>query len=263
MTDRRLFPEATTAQPKDYAYRISGLVTEALLRRVVGEHVYGTVLDHVLKPREVTFVLHVKEYSGNVFVNSGRDDDLWTYLASCHGLIYLFDPFREHALAQLSANGTGDTNRKYLSRTLTYTQLRVPANRRPPGHRLPQHLAVCIAKSDHPQVVGELDSAGLISVDVKGLEGMPVVTDAQMAFEHLAETETVKMIQTYFVRRRTRYFATSSIGFFHGRDDRVDPKEYWNFQDSSDGQPERIRGPIRPINVLSPLLWIENRVRSQ
>ena len=26
---------------------------------------------------------------------------------------------------------------------------------------------------------------------------------------------------------------------------------------------ERIRGPIRPLNVLAPLLWIENRVRAE
>ena len=63
---------------------------------------------------------------------------------------------------------------------------------------------------------------------------------------------------------RIRYFVTSSIGFWHppgwnGDTSTFDPEFFANFNEIGDGK-KRIKGPIHPINVLEPLIFLQQRL---
>ena len=66
----------------------------------------------------------------------------------------------------------------------------------------------------------------------------------------------LESITRYFMPERVRYFVTSSIGFRLDRATRLfDEADFQNVDPRADGG-QRIRGPIYPINVVEPVLWI-------
>jgi hypothetical protein len=56
-----------------------------------------------------------------------------------------------------------------------------------------------------------------------------------------------------------RYFATSSVGFWIGPDGRFNVDDFQNIEYVNDEQ--RLRGGVRPVNVLEPLIAIERKIR--
>ena len=67
-------------------------------------------------------------------------------------------------------------------------------------------------------------------------------------------------INAYFDPTRVQYFAPSSIGF------RLNSNQVFDFRDFNNiqaiGQDITIRDRPRPINVLEPLIYLEQRIRS-
>lgn len=129
------------------------------------------------------------------------------------------------------------------------------------GWRLPHRLAVCVAKLDEPEVLAAARRAGLLTT-VAGPTGHPVPAvrpaDAERFFDHLCDNALDgggalirHAIKRYFRPERVRYFTTSSIGFYHdGR-----PDDLYNM--TTGGPGPLLRGNIRPVNVLEPLLWLQ------
>jgi hypothetical protein len=69
----------------------------------------------------------------------------------------------------------------------------------------------------------------------------------------------VQVVKNRFAPDRMAYFATSAIGFRPGPDGTVNLDDCSNVE--LDGEP-KIIGELRPMNVLEPLIWLEDRIRS-
>ncbi|MDX8051066.1 hypothetical protein SK571_16895 [Lentzea sp. BCCO 10_0798] len=196
------------------------------------------------------FSLTIMDAAGENFVSASPRSEMWPYLASCDGLVYFFDP--------LSPCAASD-------HTVLWTLDRLEAMcRHNPGtgdRRLPHKLAVCIAKADKPEIMAAARRHGLVKfvVDPTG-RPLPAVhpDDAERFFDLLCDSmangsgELIRhAIRRYFRPERVRYFATSSIGFYQDST----PDDLYNVV--RDGTSARLRGPIRPFNVLEPILWLQ------
>ncbi|HEX3924497.1 MAG TPA: hypothetical protein VHY31_19585 [Streptosporangiaceae bacterium] len=62
-------------------------------------------------------------------------------------------------------------------------------------------------------------------------------------------------LRNFFEEDRVQFFVTSAIGFRVDRTGRFDEEDFENVDERSGPSP-RIRGPIYPINVIEPLIWL-------
>jgi hypothetical protein len=217
--------------------------------------------------RAVRFTLEVQDLPGGYFRGDSppaawQDPErieMLDHLATCQGLVYLFDPVRE-----LQA---GDSFR-YLGDTLDHLVKRVHQRTGSPDPRLPHHLAVCVTKFDDPRIFEPAVGEGWITWDTDGT-GLPGVraerTEAFFAWlcdERAGGSARIirKLIRQYFHHSRVAYFVSSSIGFRVGAGGAVSPDDYSNVEVGPGGRP-RLRGDVRPINVLEPFIWLERSIR--
>ena len=188
-------------------------------------------------------------------------------LTRARGLIYLFDPIGE------KENRDSST---YMNRTVAELLRRFADGRRA-GLHLPHRVSVCVSKFDHPAIFQQARRMGLVNY---GKNGMPGVLDehAEQFFDALcsgdfwperdeqaqASAQFVRnQLRTVFNPRKIRYFVTSSIGFSRppGWDpsvSRFDPADFANFH-MRGGLPG-IKGPIHPVNVLEPLISLQQQL---
>ncbi|HEX8230991.1 MAG TPA: hypothetical protein VF826_17010 [Chloroflexia bacterium] len=182
-------------------------------------------------------------------MNTDYENNLWRFLAECDGIIYLYDPTIEQQ---------GMTNWEYLTMSLGYAALAVQRSQR--GNRLesgrmPQFLAVCMVKYDDPLIFKELLRENLIVVDATGKRAVPRVTDPRRAFDLKTDGLSGDLLRSYFIPERVRYFATSSIGFYTTDPQRIDLTDCYNV-DGMAPSGQAIRGPIHPVDVFAPLIWL-------
>ena len=172
------------------------------------------------------------------------------------GIILLFDPVHEIE--------SGDAFH-HMYGVLDALNQRM-RDRRLPGGRLPHYVAVCVTKFDEIKVLETAEQLRMIEYDADEYRFPRVPDDeAREFFEHLcgvsedSEARTMpSLLAQTFRPERTKYFVTSAIGFY------VDPRtgtfDRGNFQNHLPGQgdkePSRIRGPVHPINVVEPMLWL-------
>jgi energy-coupling factor transporter ATP-binding protein EcfA2 len=183
-----------------------------------------------------------------------RRNELIKQLADSRGILYMFDPIREFT--------HGDS----FQRTDSLLSELMGMVSQDPGFdgRLPHHLAVCVTKLDDPRVFKTAqDLHMLVSDDNKW--GFPRVhqTDAQDLFQALGgisksgNGDTLpRLLERYFDIRRISYYVTSAVGFMvNKRTRRFDPRDTENVYRTADGE-RLVRGPVHPINVVEPVLWI-------
>ncbi|HLK72997.1 MAG TPA: hypothetical protein VKU77_05040, partial [Streptosporangiaceae bacterium] len=195
-------------------------------------------------------------------------DEALTHLYQARGLIYLFDPIRERENKDAL---------NYVNRTVAELKERFARN----GYRhthLPHRVSVCITKFDHPEVFQEARRNGFVEF---GSDGIPRVPDrhAEAFFDVLCtgrfwgEKYEEGDLSARFVRNELRnafdpanieYFVTSSIGFWTppgwtGSPAEFDPEDFANYFQAA-GEKPGIRGAIRPINVLEPLIRLQQRI---
>jgi hypothetical protein len=264
--DRR-FPEATilgATVPLEWLF-VGDIAGSKFDRRRLRRR--GTV--------ESRFVLDLIDVTGGAFsddpAKAGVSEDVAVaavdQLTTARGLIYLFDPIGEKDNRNSSA---------YMNRTIAELLRRFADGRRA-GLHLPHHVSVCISKFDHPLIFQQARRMGLVNY---GKDGMPRVLDqhAEQFFDALcsgdfwperderaqASAQFVRnQLRTVFDPRKIRYFVTSSIGFSRppGWDpagSRFDPADFANFHVKG-GLPS-IKGPIHPINVLEPLINLQQQL---
>src|SRR5580704_10065813 len=136
-----------------------------------------------------------------------------------------------------------------------------------PGYegKLPHRLAVCVTKLDDPRVFRTAHDLGMLVPDDSSRWGFPRVheTDAQALFHALGEIsrsgngEVVpRLLERYFYPERISYYITSAVGFMVNKQTRrFDPRDPENVYRTASGAP-LVRGPVHPINVVEPILWI-------
>ncbi len=152
--------------------------------------------------------------------------------------------------------------------------------------KLPHHLAVCVTKFDDFKVLETARRLRLLDADPDDSFGIPRVSaaDAKELFQQLCAVSAsgnadmvLNAITRFFHEDRIRYFVTSSIGFYiHPKRMIFDIDDYQNLvpivSKPAGGQPAaggasgsglRIRGEVRPINVMEPMLWLGQRISAR
>lgn len=225
---------------------------------------------------ESEFDLDLVDVSGEAFGYDPKEKDVspdvvrqaLDHLAGAQGLIYLFDPLTERNKRTAAA---------YLNRTLTELSHRISQEGRTIGPYLPHHISVCVTKFDDPKLFQQARQAGFVNY---GRDGMPRVLDehAEDFFNALCDGKfwgeldtrsyagamyVRSQLKQYFHPDRIRYYVTSSIGYrtppgWDPADSRFNPDDYANVNDQE--RVPRIRGAIRPVNVLEPLIALQMRL---
>lgn len=226
---------------------------------------------------ESRFVLDLIDVSGEAFafqpervpdsiVNQALDR-----LTEADGIIYLFDP-----LGERDNRNSGS----YVNRVITELRHRAVIDRYAP-HRLRQQIAVCVTKFDDPAVFQEARRNGFVTY---GKDGVPRVPDEhaeeffeclctdrfwRTRYEHSSRSAVfiMKELPNLFGKENIRYYVSSSIGFYEppgGRwgESGFDPEHFTNVKQVGKGE-RRIKGSINPINVLEPLISVQQRIEKR
>jgi len=188
-------------------------------------------------------------------------NELIRQLADSRGILYMFDPIREFT--------HGDAFQRADS---LLSELMGVVSQEPGFQgRLPHHLAVCVTKLDDPRVFKTAHDLGMLMPDGHSKWGFPRVdeADAQALFHALGEIsksgngEAVpRLLERTFYPDRISYYVTSAVGFMvNKRTRRFDPRDTENVYRTAAGEP-LVRGPVHPINVVEPVLWIVRQLSS-
>jgi hypothetical protein len=185
-----------------------------------------------------------------------EEENVMDQLASCDGLLLLFDPTREWE---------GGDAFNYFQGTLLRIAQRRMVGQATPGGRLPQYVAVCSTKFDHPDVYRRAKNRGYRSFSVDDPFMFPRVPDelAEKFFVELVRQSergnadlVANALRRYFEPDRVRFFVTSAIGFFKShKAARFQEADFMNIVRQQDNS-FQIRGAIHPINVVEPLIWL-------
>jgi energy-coupling factor transporter ATP-binding protein EcfA2 len=184
------------------------------------------------------------------------DESLLDQLASCDGIVLLFDPIRERE--------RGDAYHYFQGTLLRIAQRRM-ADRLQAGTKLPHFVAVCLTKFDDPDVYRRATTRGYREFSTDDPRMFPRVPneEAENFFGELCREAdrgnadlVPEALRRYFMPGRVRFFVTSAIGFYLSKKaPRFQERDFQNVVAERGGSP-RIRGPIYPINVVEPLLWL-------
>jgi hypothetical protein len=191
---------------------------------------------------------------------TGGDESFMNDLAGCDGLVLLFDPAREWEESDAFSHFNG-TLLKIAQR-----RLRDPERA---TDLLPQYVAVCATKFDHNDVYRKACDLGFRSYSTTDRQFFPKVSDRLaerffVAMGQVAPHSNADLIRAtlrnFFEEDRVQFFVSSAVGF------RVDPetgifneREFENVDERSGPKP-RIKGPIHPINVIEPLMWLGGKL---
>lgn len=182
-------------------------------------------------------------------------------LADSNGILFMFDPLREQE------KGDAFTTTSGMLKQLTWA-----AARKDPGNfdgKLPHYVAICVTKFDEPRVLRTAASLGMLTRDPHDPYEFPRVRDhdARKLLASLtssAGTDEVHLLlnslDQHFHRDRIRFFVISAVGFYvDPHTNRFNEDDPQNLVQAGPGK-SRIRAPIRPINVVEPMLWLSEQV---
>jgi hypothetical protein len=182
-------------------------------------------------------------------------NELIKQLADSRGILYMFDPIREFT--------HGDAFQRTDS--LLGELLGLVSEEPDFEGKLHHHLAVCVTKLDDPRVFKTAQDLGMLIPDRTSKWSFPRVheTDAQRLFHALGQVsrsgdgEAVpRLFERYFYPERISYYVTSAVGFMvNKRTRRFDARDTANVYRTASNEP-LVRGPVHPINVVEPVLWI-------
>lgn len=275
LTSDRQFPDATV-NGSQYSW-VMRMETQVPERRRFGRQTMATVplelnLDLLDEPGRVFRDVQNEPGPAGTGRDLGFDDDddadaddvgmpaaeesVMDRLASCDGLLLLFDPTREW---------TGGDAFNYFQGTLLRIAQRRMIGQATPGGRLPHYVAVCATKFDDPEVYRRAKNRGYRSFSVEDPYMFPRVPDelAEKFFVELVRQSergnadlVANALRRNFEPDRVRFFVTSAIGFFKShKAARFQEADFMNTVRQPGGG-FQIRGPIHPINVVEPLVWL-------
>jgi hypothetical protein len=186
-------------------------------------------------------------------------EQLVDHVAKSSGILYMYDPIREF--------NRGDAYDKTFSLLMDIV---ATASEDPEfDGKLPHHVAVCVTKFDEPRVFKTAESLRMLVWDEHDPLGFPRVHDSDArglmhSLCKLSRSGTGKavpqLLERYFREDRIKYFVTSSVGFMVNKGtQRFDPQDTENVYRIESNE-ALIRGPVNPINVVEPVLWLIEQI---
>jgi hypothetical protein len=138
--------------------------------------------------------------------------------------------------------------------------------------KLPHYVAVCVTKFDELPVFETARELGMLTTDPNDPYEFPRVheDDARLLLASLCDayatgdgTMVLNTLERHFRPERIKYYVTSAVGFnVNSQTGAFDPDDPQNLLPDPTGTHEaRVRGPVRPINVLEPLVWLSSKVQ--
>jgi len=181
-------------------------------------------------------------------------------LVRSRGLIYMFDPDKESRVGGAF---------RHLDAALQEIAGQLLTGDEYPDGKLPHYIAVCITKYDDPNVLGRAVNGGFTERHPGDALRIPHVPEERVrdffrllcreAWDYNAEM-ILDLIEANFHADRIRYFVTSAVGMYIDERGRFDPDDFLNVIHNPNGK-LTIRGDIRPINVMEPVLWLGRMLR--
>ncbi|SDT50265.1 hypothetical protein [Actinoplanes derwentensis] len=217
---------------------------------------------------KVRFDIDVEDRPGGDFLLNGAaiSEEGLKRLAVADALVLLFDPTRD-----IGRTEGAESNWMFFHKLFETLKLRLRQTGRLDDGILPHHVAVCITKFDDPAVFKPALHHRLVDI---GEDGVPRVPDdrAEDYFgwicreidRYSIDSSTLQfpsMLRSTFHDDRVRYYATSSVGFWIGPSGRFEAGDFQNTQ-LVNGEP-RLRGAVRPVNILEPLIALERTIRRE
>jgi hypothetical protein len=199
------------------------------------------------------------ELTGSDQIDLADREQLVEHVAKSRGILYMYDPIREFTV--------GDAYDKTFSLLMDIV---AAASDQPDfDGRLPHHVAVCVTKFDEPRVFKTAESLRMLVWDEHDPLGFPRVhhSDARDLMHRLCDLSlngtgkaVPQLLEKYFHAGRVKYFVTSSVGFMvNKRTQRFDPQDTENVY-RIESRETLIRGPVNPINVAEPVLWLVEQI---
>jgi hypothetical protein len=181
-------------------------------------------------------------------------------MASSQGLIYLMDP---------TVGPDNDETFAGFFEALTLLVARMTEHGQLRDGRLPHYIAVCITKLDDERLFRRVArETDFLSLDKDG-DRLPRIAPgrARDYFDFVCDRMlgsqaglVRQALRAHFNQDRIQYFATSAVGFRLNSRREFDYADFANIQ--MQGNTATIRDTPRPINVLEPLLYLEERIRN-
>lgn len=218
------------------------------------------------RPFKIT--LKLTDPSGELMRTSRRSDPdrkkLIDDIVDSAGILFMFDPIREFEQGDAFSTTNG----------LLKQLMSAYANKDPDKFtgRLPHYVAVCITKFDEPRILETARRLGVLRRDPHDPHDLPWVhdNDARKLLNNLALVSgsgdgemIVNALNTHFYPERVQYFVTSAVGFYvDPQTKKFDIDDPQNLVKNSAGMAKsaRIRGPVRPINIVEPVLWLSEHI---
>jgi hypothetical protein len=180
------------------------------------------------------------------------------------GILFMFDPIREFAQGDAFSTTNG-----VLKQLLLAFASKDPAKF---TGRLPHYVAVCITKFDEPRILETARRMGVLRRDPHDPHDLPWVhnNDARKLLNSLTMVSgsgdgdmIVNALNTHFYPERVSYFVTSAVGLYvNPQTQKFDIDDPQNLIKNSAGMSNsaRIRGPVRPFNIVEPVLWLSEQI---
>jgi hypothetical protein len=252
LADEGMFPDSTIGI-SDYRWSLVGAVPRAIKEW----HWNG------LRRRDlpIEIPLNLVDAAGEVADGSksyGREvtERFVDNLVNSTGIVFFFDPIREFE--------KGDAFRHTFG-VLTQLDSKMASK-----GKLPHHVAVCVTKFDEQRVFDAASEMRLVDYD-GALPGFPRVpeVDAREFFHRLSavsKTHTayrvLPLLEQTFDSSRIRFFVTSAIGFYvNPHIGTFNPRDcQQHITAAAPDEEPRIRGAVRPINVVEPIVWLGKQI---
>lgn len=217
-------------------------------------------------PEKIT--LKLTDPSGELMKNMPLSDPtrkkLIDEIVDSAGILFMFDPIREFDQGDAFSTTNG-----LLKQLMGAYSSNPKANFK---GRLPHYVAVCITKFDEPRILETARALNILRRDSRDPHGTPWVhnNDARKLLDSLAQVSssgdaemTVKALNNHFYPDRVQYFVTSAVGFYvNPKTKKFDIDDPQNLvKDKTDpNNSARIRGSVRPINIVEPVLWLSEQI---